>query len=147
MASSNLSAFSKLEGLNDTNWEHWKTRTRALFTLAGLIKWLDGTKIQPTPVDENKPTKEEIEAIGKHEEKEQETQALLQLAIGPPSELAHTYGAQSAAEMWKQLSDVKEPKGMHGVINAYRAMFRTYANKGDSIMDHISKLRTHRNTL
>ena len=41
------------------------------------------------------------------------------------------YGANNAAEMWKQLSDVKEPKGIHGVINAYRAMFRTYANEGD----------------
>ena len=96
MASSNISAFSKLEGLNDSNWEHWKTRTRALFTLAGLIKWLDGTAIQPTPVDHNKPTKEEKEAIQQHLDKEQETQALLQLAIGPPSKLAHTYGAQNA---------------------------------------------------
>ena len=58
-----------------------------------------------------------------------------------------TYGAQTAAEMWKQLSDVKEPKGIHGVVNTYRAIFRTYANKGDSIIDHISKLCTHRNTL
>ena len=72
----------------------------------------------PSPVDENKPTKEELEAIKKHQEKEQETQALLQLAIGPPSELAHMYGAQNAAEMWKQLSNVKEPKGIHRVVNA-----------------------------
>ena len=143
MASSNLSAFLKLEGLNDSNWEHWKTRTRALFTLAGLIKWLDGTAIQTIPTDESKPTKEETDAIQKYEDKELETQALLQLAIGPPSELAHTYGASMAAEMWKQLSDVKEPKGIHGVVNAYRAMFRTYANEGESIMDHISKLHTH----
>ena len=50
--------------------------------------------------------KEETEAIQQHQDKEQETQALLQLAIGPPSELAHTYGALTAAEMWKQLSDV-----------------------------------------
>ena len=72
---------------------------------------------------------------------------ILQLAIGPPSELAHTYGANNAAEMWKQLSDVKEPKGIHGVVNAYRVIFHTYVNEGDSIMDHISKLQTHRNTL
>ena len=49
--------------------------------------------------------------------------------------------------MWKQLSDVKEPKGIHGVVNAYRVIFHTYVNEGDSIMDHISKLQTHRNTL
>ena len=90
MTSNNLSAFLKLKGLNDANW---KTRTRALFTLAGLIKWLDGTVTQPKPIDENKPTKEEIEAPKKYQEKEQETQALLQLVIGPPSKLAHTYGA------------------------------------------------------
>ena len=119
MTSNNLSAFSKLEGLNDANWEHWKTRTRALFTLAGLIKWLDGMVTQPKPTDESKPMKEETEAIQQHQDKEQETQALLQLAIGPPSELAHTYGAQTAAEMWKQLSNVKEPKGIHGIVNAY----------------------------
>ena len=135
-----LSIFLKLAGLNNSNWEHWKTRTRALFTLAGLIKWFDGTITQPTPIDENKPKKEEMEAIEKHQEKEKETKALLQLAIGPPLELAHTYSANNAAEMWKQLSDVKEPKGIHGVINAYRAIFCTYANEGDSIMDHISKL-------
>ena len=123
MASSNLSMFPKIEGLNDSNWEHWKTQTRALFTLAGLIKWLDGTAIQIVPKDEDKPTKEEIEAIQQHDEKEQETQALLQLAIGPPSELAHTYGASTVSDMWKQLSNVKEPKGIHGVVNTYRAMF------------------------
>ena len=104
------------------------------------VEQLDGTITQPTPIDENKPMKEETEAIEKHQEKEQETQALLQLAIRPPSELAHTYSANNAAEMWKQLSDVKEPKGIHGVINTYRAIFHTYANEGDSIMDHISKL-------
>ena len=38
---------------------------------------------------------------------------------GPPSELAYTYGAQTTAEMWKQLSHVKEPKGIHGIVNAY----------------------------
>ena len=58
-----------------------------------------------------------------------------------------TYGAQTTAEMWKQLSDVKEPKGIHGIVNAYRAMFRTYTNEGDSIIDHISKLHTHWNML
>ena len=147
MASHNLSAFSKLEGLNDSNWEHWKMRTRALFTLAGLIKWIDGTAPHPSSVDKDKPTKEEIEKIEKYLEKEQETQALLQLAIGLPSELAHTYGAQNAAEMWRQLSDVKEPKGIHSIVNAYRAMFCTYASEGESIMEHISKLCTHRNTL
>ena len=91
--------------------------------------------------------KEEIEVIQQHDKKEQETQALLQLAIGPPSKLAHTYGALTASDMWKQLSDVKELKGIHGVVNAYRAMFHTYANEGESIMDHISKLCTNRNTL
>ena len=60
MTSTNPLAFLKLKGLNDMNWEHWKTRTRALFTLAGLIKWLDGMAIQPEPADENKPTKEEL---------------------------------------------------------------------------------------
>ena len=45
------------------------------------------------------------------------------------------------------MSDVKEPKGIHGVVNAYRAMFRTYANEGESIMDHISKLCMNCNTL
>ena len=119
MTSNNLSAFSKLEGLNNANWEHWKTRTRALFTLAGLIKWLDGMVTQPKPTDESKPTKEETEAIQQHQDKEQETQALLQLAIGPPSELAHMYGAQTTAEMWKQLSNVAEPKGIQGVVNTY----------------------------
>ena len=107
MASSNLSAFSRLKGLNDMNWEHWKTRMRALFTLAGLIKWLDGTIVQPVPVDKNKLTKEEIEAIQKHEEKEQETQALLQLAIGPPSKLAHTYGASRDVETTQQCQGIQ----------------------------------------
>jgi hypothetical protein len=146
-ASSHLSAIAKLEGLKDSNWEEWKYKTRAMFQLAGLMKWLDGEAKEPKPKDPGNVLAAEQTVMDEFQEWEEETKALLVLAIHTPSELAHTYGAATAADMWNQLCWVKEPKGIHGIVDAYQMIFWTYANDGDSITNHISKMHSHRNTL
>ena len=107
----------------DSNWEEWKYKTRAMFQLAGLMKWIDGKTKEPELKDPDKTTTVEQTAIDESQEQDEETKALLVLGIHTPSELVHTYGATTVADMWKQLCRVKEPKGIHGIVNAYQTLF------------------------
>jgi hypothetical protein len=102
---STLTRFTRIDQLKGDNWLPWKTRVTALFAIADLIKYIDGSYLRPS--DES--------LIKEWDTRDLQTRSLLQLTVGD-EELIHLSGTQTVAEMWKQLRNTKEPKGIFGVV-------------------------------
>jgi gag-polypeptide of LTR copia-type len=54
--------------------------------------------------------------------------------------MVHIIGATTTRQMWKQLTLVKEARGRLGILSTCRALYRTTAEEGFNLVDHISKL-------
>jgi hypothetical protein len=57
------------------------------------------------------------------------------------SEMIHLAEAMTAMQMWKQLCQVKELKGILEVLAAKRKLYQTYAEEEFSMVNHISGFR------
>ena len=56
--------------------------------------------------------------------------------------MVHVAGATTAAQMWTQLTTVKEARGQLGIMSYRRRLYRTIAAEGDDIAAHITELRS-----
>jgi gag-polypeptide of LTR copia-type len=130
----------RIELLKGNNWMPWKRRMLAVLRDLGLETYIERDAVSPAPAIPLSPTPEEIEAIRKWKEGDAKTQTRIELAIGD-SEMIHLVGARTASEMWKQLSLVKESRGKLGVLATRRALYRSIAEEGFDLLEHISKLR------
>jgi hypothetical protein len=54
--------------------------------------------------------------------------------------MIHISGAETAQEMWDQLTTVKESGGQLGVLATRRALYRASAADNFEMVDHISTL-------
>jgi hypothetical protein len=130
----------RIELLKADNWMPWKRRILAVLRDLGLEKYIDKAAMPPIPADLQNPTKEEVEAIDKWKDGDARTRTRIELSIGD-SEMIHISGAETAKEMWEQLSMVKESKGQLGVLATRRALYRATAEEGFEMVGHVSRLR------
>jgi len=64
---------------------------------------------------------------------------LLKNTIGD-AKLIHVVGAETAAQAWKQLAEVKEPRGLTAIVNTTWKLYTTWCLETRSVTDHIAKL-------
>jgi len=99
-----------MEMLKAQNWMPWKRRMLAVLMDLGLDKYIEeGAKI-PESADKNQPTTKEAEDIKKWRAGDAKARVRIELAISD-AEMVHIMGAETAREMWEQLTTVKESKG------------------------------------
>ncbi|KAK0209435.1 hypothetical protein IW262DRAFT_1281621, partial [Armillaria fumosa] len=82
----------------------------------GLLKYAEGVKTRPVPVDPKKLTAEEMKGIQTWDETDRKAQTQIELTLSD-SQMIHIAGANTAAEMWKQLKLVKEARGKLGILS------------------------------
>ncbi|KAF9515392.1 hypothetical protein BS47DRAFT_1293967 [Hydnum rufescens UP504] len=112
-----ISGFTQIDQLKGDNWVAWKSHVTALLCLSGLYGLVNGMDPWPDLPKIGDLTTQEIKAERMWDMKDQQTQLLLQLVVSD-TELVHLLGASMAHQMWKQLLEVKEPKGTLGVLMA-----------------------------
>ncbi|KAJ3543106.1 hypothetical protein NMY22_g3260 [Coprinellus aureogranulatus] len=120
----------RIELLKANNWMPWKQRMLAILRDLGLEKYIEADS-KPSGSDEAKEAWRAGDA---------KTRTRIELAVGD-SEMIHISGAETAAQMWKQLSQVKESKGKLGVLATRRNLFRAMADEGFDMVEHVSNLR------
>jgi transposase InsO family protein len=130
----------RMELLNGSNWMPWKRRMLAVLRDLQLESYIEEGSKPVTPSDISKPTEEEIKLIKAWKDGDAKARTRIELAIGD-SEMVHIIGAETAQQMWKQLSLVKESRGKLGILAIRRALYRTIAEEGFDMVEHISKLR------
>jgi uncharacterized protein YaeQ len=105
----------RIELLKGNNWMPWKRRMLAVLWYLGLETHIEESSKLPVAADPSKLTKDETEAIKKWTDGDAKTRTRIELAVGD-SEMIHLVGTQTAREMWKQLTLVKESCRKFGVL-------------------------------
>src|SRR5271169_1574206 len=139
MSEHHSSGTYRIELLKSNNWMPWKRRMLAILRDQGLEKYVEKSA-EPPKVSTGAPTKEETEAVLKWQEGDAKARTRIELSIGD-SEMIHLSGANTAREMWNQLTMVKEARGRLGILATRRTLYRASAEEGVDMVDHISKLR------
>ena len=129
-----------MELLKAHNWMPWKRRMLAVLRDLGLEKYIAKDAKSLESAGKANPTTAELEEQKKWKEGDAKARTRIELSIGD-AEMIHISGADSAREMWDQLTTVKESKGRLGVLATRRALYRMTANEGFDMVEHISKLR------
>src|SRR5271170_4758421 len=88
----------------------WKRWMLAILCDLRLETYIDENAKPPVATDPTKPTTEESTALKKWRDEDVKARTRIELAIGD-SEMIHIIRAQSASQMWKQLTLVKEWRG------------------------------------
>ncbi|KAJ7803998.1 hypothetical protein B0H13DRAFT_2687568 [Mycena leptocephala] len=82
-------------------------RVTAILREHALLKIVGGTTLKPVAADPDKPTPNEKKQKERWEELDGRAQTQIEPTLSD-SQMAHIAGAKTAAEMWKQLQQVKE---------------------------------------
>src|SRR5882757_3808003 len=127
----------RIELLRNDNWMPWKRRMLAILRDQGLEKYVSKTAQSPAGDEE---------AITKWQDGDAKARTRIELSIGD-SEMIHLSGANTAKDMWNQLTMVKEARGRLGILSTRRTLYRASAEEGVDMVDHISKLRGLQNEL
>ena len=118
----------------------WKRRMLAVLRDLNLDTYIEDSARPPVPMDVDNPEQAETDAIKKWRDGDAKARTRIELAIGD-SEMVHIIGATTAKQMWKQLTLVKEARGRLGILSTRRTLYRTIAEEGFNLVEHISKLR------
>ena len=132
--------FLRTEKLKSDNWKEWKSQITSLLEMNGLDSFIDAEAAAPMADNPAKPTEEEKKAISRWVAEDKLCFGLIKLTISS-EERVHTTGTTTSATLWKNLCDVKEPKGLLGALAARRQLFRLVAEEGTSMADHITTFR------
>jgi len=112
----------------------------AIFRDLGLEQYVAKDTVPLGSVDLDQPIVDEKKEQKKWSERDTKTRARIELAISD-AEMVHVMGAETARQMWEQLTTVKESKGQLGILAARRALYRASAEEGSDMAAHIAKLR------
>jgi transposase InsO family protein len=130
----------KFEPLKAHNWLPWKTRIEAIVADKKLTRFLTASEESTSAAVATSPTEEESEALEAWQEQDAKVRSIIVLNVSD-AEMIHITGAKTAAEMWKNLKMVKESSSGVGKLTARRKLYRTFAEEGSDIAEHISKMR------
>ncbi|KAJ3509513.1 hypothetical protein NLJ89_g5184 [Agrocybe chaxingu] len=130
----------RMELLKATNWMPWKRRMLAVLVDLGLDSYIAEGAAPPGSADPKSPTNAEAAALKKWKAGDAKARCRIELAISD-SEMVHVMGAETARQMWEQLTTVKESKGRLGVLATRRTLYRATAEEGFDMAEHIAKLR------
>jgi len=105
----------RTELLKANNWMPWKHCMLAVLRDLGLEKYITKDAKFPESIDRDKPTAEEQAIQKRWIDGDAKAHTRIELAI-EDSKMIHLTGAETACEMWDQLTTVKESKGHLGVL-------------------------------
>src|ERR1700678_292478 len=117
----------------------WKHRILAIPRDLNLEEYIENYRQAPIAIAATKPTDVEKGLIKAWKTGDAKARTRIELAIGD-AEMIYISGANTAKEMWEQLTMVKESRGRLGVLATRRALYRATAPDDFKMVDHISNL-------
>ena len=130
----------QVEFLQAHNWMPWKRRMLARLRDLELEQHvLKGAK-PPELANPTNPTAKELKAVEEWNKRDSKAIARIVLSLSD-AEMVHVYGAETASQMWEQLTSVKEPHTPLGNLTARRALYQTADKAGFDMIKHITNLR------
>ena len=93
----------RMEMLKSSNWMPWKRRMLAVLRDLGLEKYIAEDAKPPESAKGETPSEETLKAIEEWRAGDARARTRIEFAIRD-SEMIHISGAETASQMWKQLS-------------------------------------------
>jgi len=112
----------------------------------GLWGYVTGDVTRPVPVDTNAVTADEWQQIAEWDRKDQQAYAAICLWISD-NYVIYTYNTSTSKKVWDTLVTIFEASRPIGIINTQCEFFRTFAQEGENMEEHIRKLRGLQQTL
>jgi hypothetical protein len=117
--------------LDDSNYGRWKVEMMATLVMHGLDKIATGRL--PKPANENTPESQDWD------EKDAQAKLLLWRSL-PSGVFQHTQGCKTAAEVYKCVVDLKEPKAANIIHGLKMQLYCMTWDKDDTVSSFWSKL-------
>jgi len=132
----NVAKIVKDHHLTDENWHRWKERMRRVFYNCGYIQ---GTIVRPPPhVDPQGAANWDKNAHWAQ-------QVIIQNVT--ESQMNHVGTKHTAYEMYAALSDTHENTAHQTVNYIQTLLYKTRANEGDDILQHLDTLKSYRDRM
>jgi gag-polypeptide of LTR copia-type/Pol polyprotein, beta-barrel domain/Integrase core domain/Domain of unknown function (DUF4219)/GAG-pre-integrase domain/Zinc knuckle len=140
MSLANTNNSYKIEPLNGDNYATWRRRLEWILDDQELWDITIGTEAEPTPVDPKNVSSAEGQAIADWKKKDKKARKEICLRISD-EHLVYIDQFMGSHAIWTRLQDIFESKGAVGIVNLRRDFFRTFAEDGANMEEHVRKLR------
>ena len=130
----------KVDPLNGDNYTAWRRRLEWILDDQDLWALTNGLEMEPTPASEDKVTTEEGLAIARWKKKDKKARKEICLRISDEY-LVYIDQTMTAPDIWTRLQGIFKSRAAIGVVNIRREFFRTFAEDGTNMEEHVCKLR------
>ena len=110
-----------------------------MIKICGATIYITGVDKGPEPVDTNSITAAEWQGIVDWEWKDQQAYAAICLRINDDY-MVYTHNTTTSKGVWDALTTIFEASGPIGIINTQHEFFRTFAQEGKNMEEHVHKL-------
>ena len=122
-----------IESLDENNWTIWRERMYRVLKVCRVLPYVEGTVACPDK--EAHP-----EDFAAWEFNDSYAQCLISNNI-VANQMINVTRLHTAREMWTSLEAVHESRGHQYAITLMRSLFRTCAEEGDDLVEHLNKLK------
>ena len=143
---SNTNTTFKIDPLNGDNYTAWRRCLMVILDDLELWDIANGSEMKPILTGVNETQAVERQAIADWIKKDKKTRKEIFLCISDEHQV-YIDDAMTGYEIWTRLQDIFESRGAVGVVNLRREFFRTFAEDGASMEEHVRKLRGLRQEL
>jgi len=121
--------------LDDTNWTIWRSRMGLTLQLCGVDEYAKGRIARPDPGQD---------PVGSVNWRFNDSYAKTLIAQNvAATEEEHISQCATARDMWANLEAVHELKRYQTVVSCMLNLFKTVADEGDDIIEHLDKLNQY----
>ena len=134
-ASENQAITRTEDRLDETNWTIWLHRLTLMLQMCGVQDYVTGSVERPDQVQDPE---------GASNWDFNDTYAKVLIANNVTStQMVHISQSRTSHESWSNLEAVHDAKSHQTTIGIIRNLYRTSAEEGDNISDHLNKLKRY----
>ena len=134
-ASENQAITRTEDRLDDTNWTVWRHRLTLMLQICGVQGYVTGTVECPDPG-------QDPEGASNWDFNDTYAKVLIANNVAT-NEMVHLSQSRTARDSWLNLEAVHDAKSHQTTIGITRNLYRTSAEDGDNIAEHLNKLKRY----
>jgi len=128
----NLSAVTRIEALNNENYDTWRMHMEALLIKNDSWQYVNGDTVKPEATENN------VNEVRAWEKNDAKAKSDIILSIGA-TELKQVKGCISSREVWQKLEGIYASKGPARKATLFKSLMLHRMDPGTDIRDHLTR--------
>lgn len=124
-----MNSLMQIEKLDDSNYATWCVQMKSVLIHADMWAITSGKEVRPDPGTSS--------AVAAFANKDEKALASILLCV-KPAQINHIKMCKSAAEAWKKLQELHQPKGPARKIMIFKRLLYMKMSEGTEIADHVN---------